>query len=157
MTTRSDATGPLIARGLPHLPRTHGIDWGEAYFVSVEEFLTWFCANSIADEDPDWAEKVFFASDCRVTARITAQAWVRDTAMEVDAEGPDSWDIVPEDLDLRSSDLDFLKDSRNAPQWVRDWSGPFEIDLDLSDMPEASAHHRLRIQALVSNFAGGRS
>lgn len=76
-----------------------------------------------------WREDVIALSDCQITADFLAQAWVRDWAMAVDPEGDTSWTIDPDEIDASQSDLDYLRDSRHAPSWVRDWGGPFEITL----------------------------
>lgn len=82
-------------------------------------------------------------------ARMTPQAWVRDDAITVDAPGPDAWDCtaaVNENRDyfnrLLSSGCagdwnengsglldnnDVLKGDPQAPEWVRQWDGPFDI------------------------------
>lgn len=58
------------------------------------------------------------------------EAWVNDYATEVDPEGPQTWDVTPAtaaQINTSTSDLDFVKDDPNAPQWVRAWPGPFTI------------------------------
>lgn len=86
----------------------------------------------------------------RYTATFTPQAWMRDYAVEVDAEGPTTWDatdavnglsedyratllaeIEAEDRALDAHDA--LKDDPNAPEWVRDWRGPFDIHITVED------------------------
>lgn len=84
-------------------------------------------------------------------AHFTPEAWVRDQAVETDAEGPQTWDCtafaqqrldylekmrrteeqiaVNGDID-RDGILDVhdvFKDDPAAPAWVRDWRGPFTI------------------------------
>lgn len=82
----------------------------------------------------------------RYQARIVAQAWVNDYAVEIDAEGPTTWDAtegvagMPDDYraalidelrDAQDGEVldrdDWLKDDPNAPEWVRDHRGPFDI------------------------------
>lgn len=73
----------------------------------------------------------------RYTAHFLPQAWQCDYAIEVDAEGPTTFDITEEmkglskeqiDLHVRDSgENDDFRNSPNAPQWIKDWSGPFEI------------------------------
>lgn len=69
-------------------------------------------------------------------ATFVPQAWVRDYAITVDAEGDTKWVITFEGLtaDEREAILrrghdrdDLLKGDPAAPEWVREWSGPFEI------------------------------
>ena len=67
------------------------------------------------------------------TAEFVPQAWINDYAVECDAEGPRTWDIgnLTEDeirkLDEDSYTRDELRFHPNAPAWVRDWTGPFEV------------------------------
>lgn len=60
-------------------------------------------------------------------AEFEAQAWVRDHAVSVDAEGPTEWGLERGELPNPAGDYDSLKTSRYAPAWVADWSGPFEV------------------------------
>lgn len=74
----------------------------------------------------------------KFTAVFTPQAWVNGWPIEVDPEGPTEWDVtaaiagpkfngvVPRADDYPSDDLRF---EANAPQWVKDWSGPFYIEV----------------------------
>lgn len=62
------------------------------------------------------------------------QAWVNDYAVEVDPQGPTQYEV--EDSDIESGwesdtyETDALKDHPNAPEWVREWQGPFWVDVD---------------------------
>lgn len=59
------------------------------------------------------------------------QAWMNDYAIEVDPEGETEWVVEADEItnpymlvdDQYESDE--LRFSRNAPDWVQDWSGPF--------------------------------
>lgn len=84
------------------------------------------------------------------TARFSAQVWINDNAMEVDAQGPTTWDCtkaVSERADYFKhlaagepggwqgevlDNDDVLKSDPEAPEWVREWSGPFSIWVSLS-------------------------
>lgn len=62
-------------------------------------------------------------------AEFTPQAWVGDYAVEVDPEGPRDWSPS---IEVRVNDLgldvyDELKSDPSAPEWVREWTGPFSI------------------------------
>lgn len=59
------------------------------------------------------------------------QAWVNDYAIDVDPEGKTEWnvEIVPDDLEDNSYESDELRFHDNAPQWVKDWSGPFWVEI----------------------------
>lgn len=71
-----------------------------------------------------------------IIATFTPQAWVRDTAMEVDPEGDITWIVDPDEMEpgmevSDSHESDQLRSSRHAPAWVRDWSGPFYITVEI--------------------------
>lgn len=68
------------------------------------------------------------------------QAWVNDWALEVDPEGETEFDVGPEiramgrekALTLLTDDnydTDELRTATNAPDWVKNWSGPFRIEV----------------------------
>lgn len=75
----------------------------------------------------------------RFTAEFSAQAWLSNHALSVDPDGDTTWDVT-EHLKMLRPDLrplvlkpglerDGLREAKTAPQWVREWSGPFEIEL----------------------------
>lgn len=71
------------------------------------------------------------------------QAWIRDNAVNVDPEGDTQWNMPlseMEELTGVSSTInldddpfarDELRHAVSAPQWVKDWTGPFEIEWEL--------------------------
>ena len=69
-------------------------------------------------------------------ARFTPQAWINDYAVDVDPEGPTDWELtdaeaqraLPE-AQSAGADLDYLQNHPGAPDWARNWHGPFRIDL----------------------------
>jgi hypothetical protein len=71
----------------------------------------------------------------RIHARFTPEAWVKDYAMEVDAQGDRRIDVTYEMLMLgfdtasmlESGDADHLQEAVRAPEWIRRWNGPFTI------------------------------
>lgn len=83
----------------------------------------------------------------RHTARFTPEAWVRDNAVEVDPQGPQEWDCSEfaagqagylaacaarfgDTVESGVVDAeDRFKDDPAAPEWVRDWRGPFTISV----------------------------
>lgn len=81
----------------------------------------------------------------KILAHFTPEAWVNDYAIEVDAQGDREWDATSAALALKADDLDALlagigrwdevtdfedlKDEPNAPEWVRNWHGPFTLRL----------------------------
>lgn len=84
------------------------------------------------------------------TAEFSAQAWVNDTAIDVDPEGETTWDATafveayleeqPTEAALwlahtleHSDHDDILRNDENAPEWVRNWHGPFDTYLTESE------------------------
>lgn len=75
-----------------------------------------------------------------IVAKVTfhPQAWQNDYAIPVDPEGPTTWEVqLADTLDeygdpLKDNDhrSDELRNHENAPQWVKDWPGPFYITID---------------------------
>jgi len=73
----------------------------------------------------------------RIIATFRPQTWQRDYAIDVDPEGPLTWDVTDEVLALsvdercalRDNRYDELRCSKNAPAWVSEWSGPFYIEV----------------------------
>lgn len=71
------------------------------------------------------------------TATFIPQAWVNDYAVEVDIEGENEFDVTAEineiiakgkPIPLSDTDeSDDLRFAKSAPQWVKDWGGPFFI------------------------------
>ena len=59
------------------------------------------------------------------------QAWINDYAVAVDPEGPTEWEVgaVPEKMESDTYDSDHLRFHENAPDWAKDWSGPFYVEL----------------------------
>lgn len=74
-----------------------------------------------------------------VTLRFRPQAWVLNNAVAADPEGATEF-FVPkaklleifeteQEFNDRDGDRDDLRFEGTAPDWIRNWSGPFEIDL----------------------------
>jgi hypothetical protein len=63
--------------------------------------------------------------------RFHPQAWINDYAVEVDAHGDTEFDVgeIPPDIADNTYESDQLQGHPNAPRWVRDWSGPFWIEI----------------------------
>lgn len=76
----------------------------------------------------------------RIIAAFHPQAWWNDYAMEVDPEGPTEFDVTDVILAMSRDDAEAIRDDQyesddlrfapSAPQWVRDWSGPFWIEVE---------------------------
>lgn len=68
------------------------------------------------------------------------QIWFRDNTITVDPTGPTTWEMEMlevveltgiEDMNQMDEDpysRDNLRHSKNAPDWVQNWFGPFEIE-----------------------------
>lgn len=79
------------------------------------------------------------ASGPRVTATFHPEAWQNDHAISVDAEGATEWDVTHliiamerrEALSLKdnSDQADDLRLDGEAPRWIRDWTGPFRVEV----------------------------
>jgi hypothetical protein len=73
------------------------------------------------------------------TARFSPEAWVNDYAIPVDPEGPTEWEVTPaylteltarygpELLCESSYEADELRHDPAAPEWIREWRGPFTV------------------------------
>lgn len=67
-----------------------------------------------------------------VRVRFNPQAWVNDYTMAVDPEGPTEWLVecsLVETLKDDTYESDNLRHHANAPAWVKEWSGPFYIEI----------------------------
>jgi hypothetical protein len=76
----------------------------------------------------------------RFYATFHPQAWFNDWAVDADPEGPITWDVTdylmqlsPEKRDAAlepdTYDSDYLRLTPNAPQWVKEWQGPFYVSV----------------------------
>jgi hypothetical protein len=92
--------------------------------ASPEAWRDYLTSLAEVDNDIDSAQ-----SDIRVS--FTPQAWVNDNAIEVDAEGEREWFVSIDTADdlPGCTDLDWVTEDPFAPQWVKDWSGPFTISV----------------------------
>lgn len=78
----------------------------------------------------------------RCMARFVPQAWINGYAVAVDPEGPTEFDVTPKierlgrDLALKlrddSYETDELRELETAPLWVRNWPGPFVVEVEQS-------------------------
>lgn len=83
-------------------------------------------------------------AELRATASFTPQVWINDYACEADAEGEKDYDVTieliasalranvetPEEYLDGLGDNDEFQTADESPDWIRDWSGPFEIDVN---------------------------
>jgi hypothetical protein len=79
----------------------------------------------------------------RIIATFAPQAWVNDYAVSIDPEGPTRWDVTDfvtannsrevilemEWSTSRFTELDRLQEDPAAPEWIREWSGPFDLSI----------------------------
>lgn len=88
-------------------------------------------------------------TESSVRATFQAQAWVNDYAIDVDPEGPTSWQVSERYLqELRAGggervledntyESDELRHDPAAPEWIRNWHGPFYIEVvDLDELDD---------------------
>ena len=83
-----------------------------------------------------------------VNVSFVPQAWINDYAIEIDPLGDTDWDIsieelcdvlgvsedkITPDFDLDTTEGDQLRYSINSPKWIKDWSGPFRIEINSID------------------------
>lgn len=82
----------------------------------------------------------------RYRAIFEPQSWIDDNAVEVDPEGETSWDCtasvasnpeyfkgIDKFIEYNGSFLDnddLLHSDPEAPEWVREWTGPFTITVE---------------------------
>lgn len=74
-----------------------------------------------------------------------AQIWDGDHAIAVEHDDDPSWKMTIdealkltrkskfEDIEEGSLDTDALRQSIHAPDWVKDWDGPFEVEMELQE------------------------
>lgn len=82
-----------------------------------------------------------------VTLRFCPEAWIRDYAVAVDSDQPDSWTVplaefldqfpTRDDWHENHEARDDMRTAWSAPRWIRDWSGPFEVELADDEDPWA--------------------
>lgn len=85
-------------------------------------------------------------------ATFHPQVWVNDHAMSADPQGPTEWDAtrfiqaIPASkrallLEPDTNDSDALREDPVAPQWIRDWSGPYFVSVDEVETLPDSVYH----------------
>jgi hypothetical protein len=78
----------------------------------------------------------------RIIAKFHPQAWVNNYAVDVDAEGECQFDVTDHVVGLGESAARALRDYDDssddlaalpqAPDWVRNWPGPFYVTVEQS-------------------------
>jgi hypothetical protein len=76
----------------------------------------------------------------RIMAEFVPQAWLNDHAIAVDPQGDTMFDVTDDILKLGREkalqlrddqhETDHLRHAATAPQWVKDWSGPFVVNVE---------------------------
>lgn len=95
-------------------------------------YATWRGAKAAARPEDDPCVDVLPVEMVEVTADFLAQTWVGDIAMAVDPQGETTWTVSPEMLApgwTGPSHRDHISRDPFAPDWVRDWGGPFEVEV----------------------------
>lgn len=79
-------------------------------------------------------------TDKRIIAIFHPQVWIEDSACAADAEGATEFDVTETVLAMGKEAALALKDDRystddlrndsNAPAWIKNWSGPFWIEVE---------------------------
>lgn len=81
-----------------------------------------------------------------VMLRFVPQMWINDYAATVDALGPTEWVVDRSDIFFdfakEHEQRDDLRYHVNAPDWIADWQGPFEVELV---DPDALNSHEWRL------------
>jgi hypothetical protein len=101
----------------------------------------------------------------RYTARFLPQQWEEDEAMEVKPLGPTEWDVTEELYSWPDKKIQAVLDCENpyerdyltyldtAPEWVKDWDGPFEVYVTASeDDPECFGIAHALAQGLLDGL-----
>ncbi len=76
----------------------------------------------------------------RIMAEFRPESWIRNNAVEVDVDEDKEIDVTYEMLlmgfedasALQTQDSDHLLEAVRAPDWIRNWAGPFTIDTELA-------------------------
>jgi predicted Fe-S protein YdhL (DUF1289 family) len=109
--------------------------------VEATAFLPADVARNV-DDVLDWHDAVSIllgAEHEQVTARFNPQVWINDNAIDADELGEADYDVTVEvllmgaaaaramrDNSLESDDLQF---AAMAPDWIRNWGGPFYVEV----------------------------
>ena len=73
-----------------------------------------------------------------IEIKFVPQAWIDDYAVDVDPEGPDTWDVTTYVTAMSQEQAFALRDNQdesepmlrfNAPEWVINWQGPYRFEV----------------------------
>jgi hypothetical protein len=129
--TSKKITSHLVFFDAPVRQPGQGLNWDTIIFEDENALFAYVEENAIEASAPNWKDLVKPASECEMIAKFSPEAWVNNNATPVDAEGDDTWVVEGDELDPTQSDLDYLQYSRNAPSWVKNWGGPFTIEITI--------------------------
>ena len=122
----------------------HGSSWGQ---YSLSAHLVDFTAPPASEPSPEPAPSAAVTAASaeappagpRIHATFTPQQWQSNYAVTVDAEGPTDWDVTDEIVAMgreaalalkdNSDASDDLARSPSAPEWIRNWSGPYYVEV----------------------------
>ena len=78
----------------------------------------------------------------RIMATFHPQAWQNDYAIAVDPEGEVEFDVTPEVVAMGKEEARKVKDDQYesddlrtadaAPDWIKNWNGPFYVEVEQS-------------------------
>jgi hypothetical protein len=79
-----------------------------------------------------------------VTVRFLPRAWIENHAVEADPEGSTTFAVPATDakdaednwLPNHDAASDGLRQHDNAPEWIRNWNGPFDIEIEHDTLQE---------------------
>lgn len=82
----------------------------------------------------------------QVTVKFYPQAWVNDHAIDVDPEGETTFAVEASHLERFTEDalkyeLEPYLELPQLPQWIREWRGPFWIDVERDDQAIVFIRH----------------
>ena len=74
-----------------------------------------------------------------IIAKFIPQAWINNSAVDVDTEGETTQNVTDYVINLSKNNRllikdnhdssDNLKNNTNAPEWIKNWNGPFYIEV----------------------------
>lgn len=114
---------------------------------SAARQLTELAQSLQARVDAKCAEDAAKVCGPQIALRFHPQAWQNDYAIEVDPEGETEFQVPLSDIDLGGNselprddqyETDDLRHHSAAPKWIKDWSGPFYIEI--TNRGELEAH-----------------
>lgn len=105
---------------------------GRDYLLCERDDLT-RTLERFGSYEGDPRSEIHSLSDIDLWVEFRPRAWVNGNLVKVDPHGETIWKFDPDDH-ARSPGFEFnyqvhITGSANAPQWVRHWTGPFDIKI----------------------------